>query len=464
MPVRIRIALFFALIVFVILGVVCSSIYYFSYVNRQKNFNVRLTNRAVTTGRLLIQSETFNSELIKKIDASTAVAMTNITTQAYDFTGHRIYAYSDKPDDTVSVKKEILEEASEKQYVYFTIGNKDAVAYHYIDNDDHVVIITAAYDADGKKNLQQLQFILWICFVAGILIAIAGGYFFSTGLLRPIRRIADELNEISAQNLTRRIATDKRKDEWNYLTQTLNELLDRLEESFETQGRFIANASHELSTPLTSVSSQLEVSLQKERTAKEYRGIMQSALQDVRHLGKLTQTLLEFAKASGTAGGLEINLVRIDEILLRMPHEMAKLNSEYSVQLAFDNLPEEEEKLLIFGNEDLLFSAIKNIVLNACKYSSNRVADVKLSVRNGEVMVKVSDEGKGIPEEELQHIFQPFYRIDDNHTETGFGLGLSLSSRIVKLHRGRIDVESDTDKGTTFIIYLPVAGRRNLQS
>lgn len=463
MPVRIRITLFFALIVFAILGVVCSSIYYFSYINRQKDFYVRLANRAVTTGRLLVQSETFNPELIQKIDASTTAAMSDKTTQAYDFSGNRIYAYSDEPDDTISVERAILDEAVEKQYVYFTINNKDAVAYHYIDNNDHVVIITAAYDEEGKKNLNQLQFILWICFIGGILIAIGGGYFFSTGLLRPIRRIADELNEISAQNLTRRIATDEQKDEWSYLTQTLNALLNRLEESFETQRHFIANASHELSTPLTSVSSQLQVSLQKERKAEEYRSVMQSVLQDVRHLGKLTQTLLEFAKASGTAGGLEINLVRIDEILLRMPHEMAKLNSGYSVQLTFDNLPDEEEKLLIFGNEDLLFSAVKNLVLNACKYSSNRVAAVKLSVKDIEVLIEVSDAGKGIPEEELQHIFQPFYRIDDNHAETGFGLGLSLSSRIVKLHRGNIQVDSILDKGTTFTIYLPVAGGRNMQ-
>jgi signal transduction histidine kinase len=322
------------------------------------------------------------------------------------------------------------------------------------------VIITAAYDADGKKNLQQLRFILWICFIGGILIAIGGGYFFSKGLLRPIKRIADELNEISAQNLTRRIVTDRGKDEWSYLTGTLNELLDRLEESFDTQCRFIANASHELSTPLTSVSSQLEVSLQKERSADEYRKVMQSVLQDARHLSKLTQTLLQFAKASGTPGGLEIRLVRVDEILLRMPHEMAKLNSGYSVTLSFNDLPEEEEKLLIFGNEDLLFSAIKNIVLNACKYSPDRLAKVNLSVKKEEIMIEISNQGNGISEEALQNIFQPFFRVDDEHAEPGFGLGLSLSSRIVKLHRGYIHVDSAMDKGSTFTISLPVASNK----
>ncbi|QEC69745.1 HAMP domain-containing histidine kinase [Panacibacter ginsenosidivorans] len=460
MPVRIKITLFFTLIVFVILSLLCSAVYYFSYINRQKNFNNRLTNRAVTTARLLAQSETFNQELIHKIDASTALAMTNKTVQAYDFYDKRIYAYADKPGDTISVDKKILEEAKQNQYVYFTANNKDAAGYHFTDKNNHVIIIIAAYDAEGKKNLQQLQYILWSCFVGGILIALAGGYFFTSGLLRPVRKIADELNDISAQNLTRRIVSRNSKDEWDYLTNTLNELLDRLEESFDTQRRFIANASHELSTPLTSVSSQLEVSLQKERNANDYKTVMHSVLQDVRHLNKLTQALLQFAKASGTSSGLEIDLVRIDEILLRMPRDMIKLNNEYIVKLSFNDLPEEEEKLLIFGNEDLLFSAIKNIVLNACKYSSNHTANINLSVKQYEIIIEVIDEGRGIAKDELQNIFQPFFRAGDHKTETGFGLGLSLTSRIIKLHRGHIKVDSVINTGTTFTIYLPVAGTK----
>jgi two-component system sensor histidine kinase ArlS len=458
MPVRIRIMVFFALIVFAILTAVCVSIYYFSYTNREKNFNVRLANRAVTTARLLVQSEIFNRNLIEKIDASTAVAMQKKTVQAYDSSGNRIYAYSDIPGDTLHVEREILEEAKSTPYLSFSINNKDAVAYYHVDRNKKVVIIAAAYDAEGKNNLKELEYILLSCFFGGILIAVAVGYFFSKELLRPIRKIADELHEISAQNLARRIKSYYEKDEWGYLTRTLNELLDRLEDSFATQSTFIANASHELSTPLTSVSSQLEVSLQKDRSADEYRRVMRSILHDVRHLSKLTQTLLEFAKASGTSSGLQISLVRIDEILLRMPSEMSKLKNDYLVKLSFENLPEEEEKLLVFGNEDLLFTAIKNIVVNACKYSPDHVAEIKLFVDNDDIFVEIIDKGKGIPDEELKKIFQPFYRVDDNPNEVGFGLGLSLVSRIIKLHRGYIKVQSAVHRGTSFTVQLPVAG------
>lgn len=457
MPVRIKITLFFTLIVFVILSLFCSAVYYFSYINRQNYFNTQLTNRAVTTARLLSQSETFNHDLIQKINASTALSMTDKCIQVYNFSDERIYAYADEAGDTIVVDKQILETAKQKEYVYFSEKNKDAAGYHYADKNIDVLIIIAAYDAAGKKSLQQLLYILLSCFIGGILIALAGGYFFTSGLLRPVRKIADELNNISAQDLTRRIDTNKNKDEWTYLTNTLNKLLDRLAESFDTQRRFIANASHELSTPLTSVSSQLEVSLQNERNAGEYRKVMQSVLQDVKHLSKLTQTLLQFAKASGTAAGLEINLVRIDEILLRLPRDMAKLNNNYVVKLSFNELPDEEEKMLIFGNEDLLFVAIRNIVLNACKYSHNQATKINLSVKQNEIIVEISDEGIGIAQDELKNIFQPFFRTGDQKNETGFGLGLSLTSRIIKLHRGYINVHSVINKGTTFTVYLPVA-------
>jgi signal transduction histidine kinase len=233
--------------------------------------------------------------------------------------------------------------------------------------------------------------------------------------------------------------------------------LNRLQESFELQRRFISNASHELSTPLTSISSQLEVSLQREREAAEYRKVMQSIYQDVQHMGKLTQTLLEFAKASGNTGGLEINLVRLDEIILRLPAEVMKVNPGFSVRIEFEALPEEEEQLLVFGNETLLLTAIKNIVQNACKYSSDHVARVYLKAGNRDLEVRIADRGTGIPSDELENIFQPFYRVDETRTAGGFGLGLSLAERIIKIHKGTIRVTSEPGSGTEFTITFPAA-------
>jgi len=150
-------------------------------------------------------------------------------------------------------------------------------------------------------------------------------------------------------------------------------------------------------------------------------------------------------------------LIRIDEIILRLPSEITKLHKEYSVILEFTDLPENEEKLLVFGNEALLLTAIKNIALNSCKYSENKQAVIWLAIEEGNVIISVRDNGKGIPESEIENIFQPFYRLEENKSEIGFGLGLSMAHRIIKLHKGFINVKSVVGQGTTFTITLPSA-------
>ena len=457
MPVKLRITLLFGLIVFVILVLVCGTVYYFSYTERIKSMRTRLTNRAITMARLLGQSKYFDQSLLRRIDSSTALSIKEKTFQAYDYLNNRIYSYYDAAADTLHVDTSILDDARVKGVIYFTDGKKDGVAYHYVDPNSRIVAVTSAYDEDGQKKIAQLRNILWFSFLTGIIIAFAGGDFFSDRLLRPIKKIADDINEISAQNLARRIGAGKIQDEWHYLAETLNQLLNRLQDSFETQRRFVSNASHELSTPLTAISSQLEVSLQKDRNASQYRNVMDSVYQDVRHLSKLTQTLLEFAQASGNPGGLDIQPVRIDEILMRLPAEMKKSNQEYSVALDFDDMPPEEEKLIVNGNGELLFTAIKNIVINACKYSDDHKAHIHLKVKQGEVSVIIEDKGVGIPASELKYIFQPFYRVQSTSKSSGFGLGLSLANRIIKLHKGNIDVSSEPGHGTQFALTLPTS-------
>lgn len=456
MPVRLRITILFALVVFVILGIVCIAIYYFSSSSRTAAIKKRLSNRAITTARLLQQSEIFDRQLIFRIDSSTTLTLKNKAVRAYNKDGRKIYDYSDNPGDTLHIGNDILAKVRERETYYFINGSKEAVAYFSNSNED-IVVICAAEDEEGKNNLMRLKNILTVSFIGGIFVSLAGGFFFSKRLLQPVKKITNEVNDISIYNLDRRIQTGKTKDEWYRLSSTLNNLLDRLKESFEMQRRFISNASHELSTPLTLISTQLEIALQRNRTELEYRQVMQSALADVHHMNNLVQTLLKFAMASGNAGGLKIDLVRVDEILMRLPGDIQKQDKEYVVALKFNQLPDDEDRLLVFGNEELLYAAIRNIVVNACKYSSDHLAKTTLTVTDKGFSIEIADTGVGIEENELANIFQPFYRIEETRSAKGFGLGLSLANRIIKLHKGEIKVVSQPGHGATFTINLPAA-------
>ncbi len=457
MHVRIKITLIFTFIMGFLLSLFCGFIYYFFYSIRLQNVKAHLTNHALTTANMLNEPGTFDQTLMKEIDSITVIPMKNKTIQIYNARNERIYENSDVPDDTLHVTDDILNKARIDNNYFFTVGDREAIACYDTINNSRPVILAAAFDEEGKRNLNHLKIILLIGFICGNLIAFTSGYLFSRILLKPIRQIADDVKDISAQSLTHRIKSGNVNDEWNYLTEVLNELLDRLQQSFGLQRRFISSASHELSTPLTSISSQLEVSLQRNRDAAEYRDVMKSVYQDVRQLGKLTQTLLEFATGGGIAGGIEINSVRIDEILMQLPGEVIKMNTDYSVKLEFEQLPENQERLLVFGNAELLFTAIKNVVTNACKYSPDHLAKIKLLVESKEIIISVEDNGKGISEKDLKNIFEPFYRTEDSKTISGFGVGLPLVYRIIKLHKGQIKVASTVGKGTNVLIQLPIA-------
>ena len=452
-PVRFRIIILYASLVMLILGLVCVTIYYFSSQSRLNNMHTRLTNRATTTARLLGEKEISDQNLLQRIDSLTTISLKFISVQAYNEYNQNIYRYSELPDDTIHVDASIMRAVRQKSPYFFTQGNKEAIALYYRDKNIQAVVVSGAEDLGGKRNLASLKRILTLSFLIGSLVVWVSGFFFSRLIVRPLQKITREVDDISARHLTQRIDTGKTKDEWHALAATFNQLLDRLQDSFEMQRTFISNASHELSTPLTSILSQLEVTLQRERSQEIYQDVLSSIHQDVKHMTMLTQTLLAFAKASGDRGGLEISQVRIDDILMRLPKEIARLREGYVVKLRFDEMPEDEKKLVVTGNEALLVTAFRNIVINACKYSNDNRAHVHMIVRDKEIHISVEDKGKGIPEEEVKTIFQPFYRVEDSGD--GFGLGLSLTEKIIRLHKGRISVQSEVGKGSIFTIVLP---------
>lgn len=457
MKIKYRIAILFTLLVTAILLLLFVSIYYFSGLNRQNECRKRLKNRALTTVNLLIKVPGINADLLRKIDESTFLVLQQKSVIVYNYEDKLLYNYADENTIPVRLNRDILEQVKNKGENYFTENKKDIVALVYTDKTNKYVVVSAAYDKDGFEKLEELKWVLIFSFFTGSLFTFIAGLIFSIRLVAPIKKITKEVKEISSQNLSRRIDTDESKDELNELSSTFNDLMNRLQESFEIQRRFIANASHELSTPLTSILSQLEITLQNERPASEYKEVINSVYDDVKNLSQLTKGLLEIAKASGTSAGIELLLIRIDELLMKLPSELKKIDSKYQVELSFDSFPDDEDKLLIFGNSDLIYNAVKNIVLNACKYSKAHIAHIGLRFYDNNIEIKIEDDGPGIKEEDLPHILQPFYRGRNINNNPGFGLGLSLASRIIGIHKGALKFENKTEGGIVFFITLPIA-------
>jgi len=447
--------LLFIVLVTAIMSVLEYSVYYQATLERKEIFNRRLRARANYNTQLYALMGDTGLVILKRMDTTSTVGLlTSRSIAIFSDNGKELYHYNMPGTRPLVVSNEILQEARVKTEKYFTIDNRDAIALHRINGSKHFIVVVAGHDDDGLERLERLNRILLISLIAGVVLTALVSYLFTGQLLRPLSQIIHEVNEISSYNLSHRIKAGSGQDELSQLAKTFNDLLGRLQESFAIQRRFISNASHELSTPLTSVSSQVEVTLQKERSVAEYKQVLGSISEDVHQMRQLTKSLLEIAK-TGSQGGIELNEVRVDEVILKVTADVKKLGSEYKVELNFGEFPEDEKDFVVFGNNELLYIAIKNIVENGCKYSSDKKSVVDLSFADHKVYIQVVNQGDAIAAEEIQQIFQPFYRGAGTANSRGFGLGLALAQRIVALHKGTILVESDTIRGTNFTVQLP---------
>lgn len=440
----------------VLLLAISFSVYFFSAAERSTVFRQRLSGRAHNAAQIFYILGDTSQAMLQKIDASNARFFTRKSIRIYDEQKKRVYAFNSSPGDGFEVDSNTLDEIRQRKEYYFKIEDRDAFGQYVKNSKNTLYIVIAAYDTEGLKWLNDLKKILAFSMLGGLLLSFFIGNLFSRQLIKPISNIIEEVNNISTHNLSQRIDAGSGQDELFQLANTFNDLLDRMQESFTIQRRFISNASHELSTPLTSISSQLEVSLQKNRTEEEYRTVMLSVQEDVQEMRQLTKSLLEIAK-TGHKGSIELDEIRLDEVLLKVTSSVQKLSNSYQVLLNFDEFPEEEDKCLVFGNADLLFSALKNIVENGCKYSPDHTSRVTLRFTDKELTIEISNQGDVIELEEIERIFLPFYRSPHKTHQKGFGLGLALAKRIIGLHKGRVDVSSAEASGTIFRVILPAA-------
>jgi signal transduction histidine kinase len=254
-----------------------------------------------------------------------------------------------------------------------------------------------------------------------------------------------------------RLDSRNNNDEIGDLEKTFNNMLDRLETSFETQNNFISNASHELSTPLTTIIGEAEVTLSRPRTTDEYIESIEVILRKAERLENITKSLLFLAQTGFNGKVQKFDTVRVDELLWDVKNTIDKINPDNNIHINLSLMPENPEKLAIKGNPQLLHIAVSNIIGNACKYSDNKPVIVSLGTSIDKVIIVVKDSGIGIPKEELKYIYDPFFRASNTKNHKGYGIGLPLARNIVRIHKGEIRVSSALNEGTTVQVTFPIA-------
>ncbi len=327
----------------------------------------------------------------------------------------------------------------------------------FIVHGEKYIVIVTANDPYGFKELEQLKRVLLIIFVVSIIMTYVAGKIFSYYTVKPVRNIIKSVKNISANNLHMRLDDVKGKDEIAELVLTFNNMLTRLETAFETQNNFVSNASHELRTPLAIISGETQLLLMGNKVTEDGREAVNTILAQAEKLGHILASLLGLAQTGFDGKKQNWTKIRVDELVMDVADSVKKIDRNSVIDVDFSSLPNDENLLYTEGNVNLLQLAVSNIVLNACKYSNNRPVNVQVTAQDGRIIIKVSDKGIGIPEQEQQHIFEPFFRASNTGEFKGHGIGLPLTLNIIRLHKGTIGIRSEEQVGTEIQIILPVA-------
>lgn len=329
-------------------------------------------------------------------------------------------------------------------------------------NGIYIIIVSANnYYANHHLNYTRNIILISILFAASIITFLS--FYFSNKIFSPIRNLSNRVKNISSENIHLRIEETYEDKEISQLVTSFNDLLNRLETAFAIQNNFISNASHEFSTPLTAIMGEAEVVLMKERTTSEYQISLKSILEQTERLNEITKTLLYLAETGYSNKIIETEIIRSDELVWEAKKIVNKLNPNNHIQIDMSLLPENPMKLKINGNKTLLIIAITNILNNACKYSNNKPVSISIASSDNNVLIAVKDQGIGIPESEMDFIYDPFFRASNTKIFDGYGIGLPLCRNIVRIHKGVLNVFSKVNQGTLVEIKIPHADIRNLE-
>ncbi len=394
-------------------------IYMVSRKAQRNTFYRNLRSEAITKANLFLEN---------KVDAATMQHIYLNNTQFINEVEVAVYTpdfqmlYHDAAEhDLVKETQTMISDICQKGEMCLDVGKGyQAIGILYL---DRYVVTAAALDGYGECNMAALQSTLITIFLVSIIFMAIVGYVLASLTIRPIER------------------------------------------ALSSQKMFASNVSHELRTPLAAIMGELGLALQRDRTSDDYKDRISRALDDASRMSDTIIGLLNMARAEYDASQIKMEHLRIDELIMDVVEELQRANPNYHVNISFDDDSQEpklrdsfesgsidDSLVTLIANRYLLALAVRNLIENNCKYSSDHVSEIV--IHNGtRLSVTFSDYGAGMTAEEQRHLFKPFYR-GTSTSAHGYGIGMALVQRIVELHGFKITIHSKRGHGTSFVLHL----------
>lgn len=453
MKIRSKIALRYAAVTAVLMLAFALVIYIVSANDREKEFFADLKKEGISKANLFFEAKA-TPEVMHSIYKNNIIYINEVEVAIYD-QNHELLYHDAKDIDIVKETPTLLDKISNaKESLRFYEDNYQAIGFIFNHRGINYIVTAAAYDGYGYAKITSLALNLLITSIISIILSFIIGYILAKRALRPVSEISNKMKDITANNLHLRLLKYNENDEFGELAASFNQALDIIESSFEAQKMFVSNVSHELRTPMATLLAEIDLALLKERTKEEYIKTLQNSRQDTNRLISLLNDLLDLAKASYDERKISLSIVRIDEILLDARELVLKGNPDYTIELLFNQEIEDDSDITINGNEYLLRTAFVNLIENNCKYSENKTSHVRISFSDKKINLEFADNGIGIPKDELEFIYTPFFRGQNKTFTQGNGIGMVLVKRVVSIHKGKITIDSTVGKGTIFKVEL----------
>ncbi|WGQ08768.1 ATP-binding protein [Pedobacter gandavensis] len=450
MKLKDRLSLYFTLIsTLTLLAVLCAV--YFTFIKfLEADFFERLTDRTMVTAKLYLEADEISADSLNTVRNQYLKTLNGEVIRIYNSKNRATFI----GDDQQYWSHETIEKVRKNKKIQFIDGDRQVVGIFYKDNQGDFVILASGIDQSTHLRIDKLQKIMVMIFVFIFIGLLLSGRWIAKKILKPLDRFIDEVKQIKSSNLHFRVQEGNNKDEISLLAQNFNNLMEHLEQAFVLQKTFIANASHELRTPVTRMMIAAEITLSQERQIEDYKKALLSVMEDSEKMDNIITGLLNLAQADLEFGAPELQEIRIDESLWAISEEW---NKKESGKLLVDikNMPEDPAELLIKANPTLFGIALNNIISNAFKFSDHQDVHCLLDIQEKETIISIQDKGPGIPEAIQEEIFKPFYSFSAKTGHEGSGMGLYMAHKIITLFKGTLTVQSRKGHGARFILRFP---------
>jgi heavy metal sensor kinase len=448
---RLRLTIIYTLVVAGILSVFATAIYFQyrhslskeidSYLIKEANEEILVESNPKLPPKNRQVIKRFGDEFFEVIDNKGQVLITSLSAESQRW-----------PLDGETLLK-AFKGVPQFSTVYFR-GANYRILYFPINAEKILRIVLSLGEIEGSIRSLRNLFLLSLPFVVSM--SFAASWFLSGKALSPIIKISSLASQVREGRLVKRIEMETKGKEIQDLVVIFNEMLDGIQHSVESQKRFTAAVSHEVRSPLTSLRGNIEVALRKKRTPEEYEDILNTNLSDIIRLSRITDNLLFFTKADNNILELRKQWFEVSHLLQNIVERLKYRASAAGITI-FESY---QDGIEMRGDLDLLEQAFSNIVENAINYTpSGGKISVTSNREDDKIIISISDTGIGIPEDEIPHLFERFYRVNKERSRKsgGTGLGLSITEWVLNAHDGKIEVKSTLGAGSEFITSFPVS-------